>query len=170
MLLCAYFAALGLKIYSNCAMRVGPVKGASIRGICSVVNPRLVRIVDISVLILCVGSAASYMVLIGDTMPAVCTGLFGFKSSRTAWILFLGCVVIGPLAFIKQVKKLKYSSIIGLVAIIYVLVLAVAILLKQFHGGEVGLVESKWHFSDLTVFIFAYSCHQNVNILSKWPY
>ena len=161
-ILCAYFASFGLKIYSSCAVRVGPIKGGSIRGICSAVSPRLVRIIDISVLFLCIGSAASYLVLIGDTMPAVCSSLFGFSGSRNLWILGLGCLVIGPLAFIRQVKRLKYTSIVGLFAIAYVLVLAIVFAADGFYGDEIKLVESDWHSSDLTVFIFAYSCHQNV--------
>lgn len=81
-------------------------------------------------------------------------------------------LVVIPLAFLKRLDSLKYTSVVALVSIGYLVVLVVYHFLKgdtKSDRGDIRVIE--WGgaiatLSSLPVVVFAYTCHQNVSIHS----
>jgi amino acid permease len=78
-------------------------------------------------------------------------------------------LVVIPLSFLRRLDSLKYTSVIALISIGYLVVLVVYHFAKgdtMADRGEirvikwVGLVETLQSFP---VIVFAYTCHQNVS-------
>jgi amino acid permease len=79
-----------------------------------------------------------------------------------------GRLVVIPLSFLRRLDSLKYTSIIALVSITYLVILVLAHFIKgdtgrphegirYFEtGGPVAVLSS------FPVIVFAYTCHQNV--------
>jgi len=141
--------------------------------------------------------AVSYLIIIGDLMPQVVGSIFpGSKSlpfllDRQFWITsfmyapFPSCcgvvayandrLVIIPLSFLRRLDSLKYTSVIALLALGYLVLTVVAHFLMGDtidQRGEVHWFKTQGpmrFFSNLPVIIFAFTCHQNVP-LSSLPF
>ena len=81
-----------------------------------------------------------------------------------------GRLIVIPLSFLRKLDSLKYTSMIALVSISYLVVLVVYHFIANDAGHEKGNVNwVKWHglgstLSSFPVIVFAYTCHQNVSI------
>jgi amino acid permease len=80
-------------------------------------------------------------------------------------------LVVIPLAFLRRLDSLKYTSIVALISISYLVVLVVFHFIKGDTLAQKGPVRVI-HWAGLTatlksfpVIVFAYTCHQNVRIL-----
>ena len=77
-------------------------------------------------------------------------------------------LVIIPLSFLRRLDSLKYTSVIALLALSYLVLTVVAHFLMGDTLEQRGEVHYfKWQgpmrfFSNLPVIIFAFTCHQNV--------
>lgn len=79
-------------------------------------------------------------------------------------------LVVIPLSFLRRLDSLKYTSVIALVSIGYLVILVVYHFAKgdtMADRGEIRYV--KWEgaiatLSSLPVIVFAYTCHQNVSL------
>jgi len=77
-------------------------------------------------------------------------------------------LIIIPLSFLRRLDSLKYTSVIALISIGYLVILVVAHFAKQDtmqHRGALRIV--RWEsavatLSSFPVIVFAYTCHQNV--------
>jgi amino acid permease len=73
-----------------------------------------------------------------------------------------------PLSFLRRLDSLKYTSVIALISIGYLVILVVAHFVKgdtMQERGDIRVVH--WAgvlpaLSSLPVIVFAYTCHQNV--------
>jgi amino acid permease len=80
-------------------------------------------------------------------------------------------LVVIPLSFLRRLDSLKYTSVIALIAIGYLVILVLAHFIKGDtiqDRGEVNYVT--WggpvaFLANLPVIVFAYTCHQNVSSL-----
>lgn len=78
-------------------------------------------------------------------------------------------LVVIPLSFLRKLDSLKYTSMVALVSISYLVVLVVYHFIANDAGHEKGPVNwVKWHgigstLSSFPVIVFAYTCHQNVS-------
>jgi amino acid permease len=78
-------------------------------------------------------------------------------------------LVIIPLSFLRRLDSLKYTSIVALLALSYLVLTVVAHFLMGDTLDQRGEVHYfKWQgpmrfFSNLPVIIFAFTCHQNVH-------
>ena len=76
--------------------------------------------------------------------------------------------MIIPLSFLRRLDSLKYTSIVALLALSYLVLTVVAHFLMGDTLDQRGEVHYfKWQgpmrfFSNLPVIIFAFTCHQNV--------
>ena len=88
--------------------------------------PWLSIFVDVIIGIKCVGVAASYLIVIGTLLPATVVASPGsFLLTKTFWITVFGCGFCFPLSCLPNVKSLRFSSMFGLLAVVYVAVLVV---------------------------------------------
>jgi amino acid permease len=76
--------------------------------------------------------------------------------------------VVIPLSFLRRLDSLKYTSVIALVAIGYLVILVLAHFIKGDTLPDRGTVNYfTWNgpmafLANLPVIVFAYTCHQNV--------
>ncbi|KAI5954005.1 AVT7 [Candida margitis] len=140
---------------------------ANFFGLCSITYPQLSVIFDIAIAIQCFGCAISYLVLIGDLMPTIITNLpyIEEKHYRTFWLL-VSAVFTVPLSFAKKLDALRYTSILALIAILYISLLVVSHffindiprsgIIEYFPSSITGV------FSTFSIIVFAFSGQQNM--------
>jgi amino acid permease len=168
----ASLAYFGLNLFSKCAERVGGgSREVSISSIAKATYPRSAKLVDFALALKCFGVAISYLIVIGDMMPSIVAG-FGVESklllSRRLWICLLSFVLMGPLAFLRKLDSLKYTSLAGLGAVVYMVALAVVNYFysaNEIPEGFEPVPVAPFSVSALksfAVFIFAFTAHQNI--------
>ena len=161
LILFAYFSIVGLRIYSLCGMRAGV---DSIGLVCKMVDWRLQLIVDVALLIICIGTAVSYFSIIGDFVP----DLFQLFTLNREICISLASLILLPLAFIKSTRHLRYTSILGLAGIAFLLCLSIQLLFTNGITADYGpLIRfSNKGLKQLNVIVFVFTCHQNVQIIT----
>lgn len=143
-----------------------PEGHATFFNLCSITYPALLVIFDFAIAVQCFGCAISYLVLIGDLMPTI----FPTFGNREFWVAISAAICV-PLSFLKNLDSLKYTSILGLIAVGYLSVLVVA----HFLVGDVGREHpdlkgpvTLWPqsltaiFSTFSIIVFAFTGHQNM--------
>lgn len=165
-------AGFGLYLQTRCARYVerGHVSFATLS---QLTYPNLSIIFDAAIAIKCFGVAVSYLIIIGDLMPGVVIGFapgaghINFLVDRQFWITAFMLIVI-PLSFLRRLDSLKYTSVIALFSIAYLVILVVAHYIKGdtiADRGQVRVFEWAGPIPALAAFpviVFAYTCHQNM--------
>ena len=186
-------SATGLHLLSCCARAV---PDGSFNVMADLTVPYLKIITDIAVALKCFGVGTSYMIVIGDVMPAACktllcgtetcqlTGVSNVLLSRQAWIVFFALAFVSRLVCLKKLDSLRITSLFSLLAMVYISAMIVAYAwvpdLDPCHGREAGCrgsielgipSEPLALLKVIPIFIFGYTCHQNtftlVNELHK---
>ncbi|KAH6605232.1 hypothetical protein Trco_006939 [Trichoderma cornu-damae] len=164
-------AAFGLYLQSRCARYLD--RGtSSFFALSQLTYPNASVIFDAAIAIKCFGVGVSYMIIIGDLMPGVAMGFnrdadkIPYLVDRNFWITAFMLLVI-PLSFLKRLDSLKYTSIVALVSIGYLIVLVVYHFSVDPHADPSEIRVIQWAgavetLSALPVVVFAYTCHQNM--------
>ncbi|KAL8981384.1 MAG: hypothetical protein Q9177_005587 [Variospora cf. flavescens] len=187
-------AGFGLYLQTRCA-RYLERGSASFFALSQITYPNAAVIFDAAIAIKCFGVGVSYLIIIGDLMPGVVQGFsetaggVSFLVDRHFWVTGFMCVlyydhlprswslsllmerhrlVVIPLSFLRRLDSLKYTSVIALISIGYLVILVVAHFIKgdtMQHRGPLRLVQ--WEsavatLSSFPVIVFAYTCHQNL--------
>ncbi|KAM7187157.1 Transmembrane amino acid transporter domain containing protein [Naviculisporaceae sp. PSN 640] len=169
---CGLTSAFGLYLQSRCARYMETGK-ASFFALSQLTYPGFGIVFDLAIAVKCFGVSISYLIIIGDLMPAIAKALgsegtgWVFLDDRRFWITLFFLVFIIPSSFPKKLESLKYASMIALFSIGYL------ILLVAYHcavdsrdeRGDVNLIT--WDgpvaaLSSLPLMIFGYTCHQNM--------
>ncbi|KAJ2894995.1 amino acid transporter [Zalerion maritima] len=166
-------SSFGLYLQARCARYLD--RGtSSFFALSQLTYPNAAIVFDTAIAVKCFGVGVSYMIIIGDLMPGVMKGLLGddtvetipFLLDRNFWVTAFMLVII-PLAFLRRLDSLKYTSVIALVSIGYLIILVVYHFAADTiqERGEVNVIE--WQgpvamLSTLPIVIFAYTCHQNM--------
>jgi amino acid permease len=176
-------AGLGLHLLHVSARKVHPRQG-SFYTVAHASIPKFAFLIDVAVAIKCFGVATSYLLVIGDLLPSALSGL-ACSSSACSWVterenwigIFL--VFIVPLCYLKTVDSLKFTSALCLVFVIY---LTVTVILHEylpkldpcdsFPGVKCPGSKTLAQFDldtlkTISIFIFAYTCHQNIFAISN---
>lgn len=186
-------SGFGLYLQTRCARYVdrGHVSFGSLSRL---TYPNLSILFEAAIAIKCFGVGVSYLIVIGDLMPGVVQGfapgggegLANFLLDRQFWItafmygrslnisvirvLTAPRLIIIPLSFLRRLDSLKYTSIIALCSIAYLVILVVAHWLIGDTVAEKGPVRVfEWAgpvaaLAAFPVMVFAYTCHQNVRL------
>jgi len=165
----AGLALFGLVLLSKCAEHLG--RGSSISAIAKETYPRMAKLIDVALALKCFGVAASYLIVIGDMLPSIMIA-FDVNSdimrSRNFWVV-ASMLVVGPLAFLRNLDSLKYTSLAGLGAVIYMVGISILNWYKQIDlylppGMEPVPFSSfnKEAIKNFSIFIFAFTAHQNI--------
>ncbi|KAG7193410.1 uncharacterized protein KQ657_000828 [Scheffersomyces spartinae] len=167
-LLAAATSGFGLFIQAYVSRYV-PVGHATFFNVCSISYPSLNVLFDIAIAIQCFGCAISYLVLVGDLMPTIIPHLpFVTDEHLRTFFVALTSVVLVPLLFLKNLDSLKYTSILGLFAIFYMVLLVIINYLLGVvpieQRGEVELFPPNFSgvFSTFSIIVFAFTGHQNM--------
>lgn len=169
---CGLTSAVGLYLQARCARYLD--RGtSSFFALSQITYPNAAVVFDAAIAIKCFGVGVSYMIIIGDLMPGVAEA-FGsadsdwpFLDDRRFWITVFFLLFIIPLSFPKRLDSLKYTSVVALLAIGYLIILVVYHFAVDEHPSKEELRLITWEgpvaaLSSLPVVIFAYTCHQNV--------
>ncbi|RYP41973.1 hypothetical protein DL767_000604 [Monosporascus sp. MG133] len=166
----AFTSALGLYLQSRCARYLD--RGtASFGAVAQMTYPNAAIIFEGAIAVKCFGVAVSYLIIIGDLMPGVVEGFdsrateIPYLMNRNFWITIF-MLVIMPLAFLRRLDSLKYTSIVALLAIGYLIVLVVYHFASDALAPRDNIRYVEWGgpveaLSALPVVVFAYTCHQN---------
>lgn len=166
-------SAFGLYLQSRCARYLDGGK-SSFFALSQLTYPNASIIFDAAIAIKCFGVGVSYMIIIGDLMPGVALGFnsaadrIPYLVDRHFWITAFMLLII-PLSFLKRLDSLKYTSLVALVSIGYLIILVIYHFSVDPHASPdnirviqpAGVVAT---LSALPVVVFAYTCHQNVCI------
>ncbi|KAH0544627.1 hypothetical protein FGG08_001277 [Glutinoglossum americanum] len=165
-------SGFGLYLQTRCA-RYLDRGSASFFALSQITYPNAAVIFDTAIAIKCFGVGVSYLIIIGDLMPGVVKGIYEnagqleFLVDRHFWVTAFMLVVI-PLSFLRRLDSLKYTSVVALTSIGYLVILVVAHFFKgdtMANRGDIRVV--RWGgaipaLSSLPVVVFAYTCHQNM--------
>ncbi|KAI1348870.1 transmembrane amino acid transporter [Xylaria sp. FL0043] len=166
-----FTSAFGLYLQSRCA-RYLDRGSSSFFALSQMTYPNAAVIFDAAIAIKCFGVGVSYMIIIGDLMPGVVEGFdssatsIAYLMDRNFWITVFMLVII-PLSFLRRLDSLKYTSIIALIAIGYLIVLVVYHFASDALAPRDKIRVIRWGgpveaLASLPVVIFAYTCHQNM--------
>jgi amino acid permease len=166
-----FTSAFGLYLQSRCARYLD--RGtSSFFALSQLTYPNAAVVFDAAIAIKCFGVGVSYIIIIGDLMPGVAVGFWSgaqhvpFLMDRHFWITAFMLVII-PLCFLKRLDSLKYTSLIALVSIGYLIILVVYHFAADVIPDRAPVRVITWDgpisaLSNLPVVIFAYTCHQNM--------
>lgn len=168
----SFTSAFGLYLQNKVTKYTQQQGAVSYFSLSQLTYPQLSIIFDSAIAIKCFGVGVSYLVVIGDLMPKIMES-FGFDPQhlvmhRNFWIsVFM--VVIVPLSYLKKLDSLKYTSIVALFSVVYLICLVIEhwlvgdIPLEQPRTIEVwGPKSIKSTLASFPIFVFAYTCHQNM--------
>ncbi|KAJ2777952.1 hypothetical protein H4R18_004881 [Coemansia javaensis] len=166
--LSACTSGLGLYLLSRCARRTSG-RDASFFAVSKLTYPRAAVFFDAAIAVKCFGVSISYLIIFGDLMPEISDALgieAALLQSRTFWISF-AIVALAPLAFQRRLDALKYTSFTALLAVVYLFVVVAVFyfnpLREPLPKGDIVLFRwSREFFTHLPVFVFAFTCHQNI--------
>lgn len=165
-------AGFGLYLQTKCARYLD--RGASsFFALSQITYPNAAVIFDAAISIKCFGVGVSYLIIIGDLMPGVVRGFnedaggVGFLVDRHFWVTAFMLIVI-PLSFLRRLDSLKYTSVVALISIGYLVILVVAHFIKgdtKQDRGDIRVAQPASAvalLSSFPVIVFAYTCHQNM--------
>lgn len=169
-LLAATLAAFGLHLLIVSGQYVGS-RNATINKLASVTYPKLTVLFDFAIALKCFGVALSYLIVIGDMMPGIAQGL-GLEHwlflNRRFWLV-ISMMLLVPLAFLRKMDSLKYTSFAGLLSVAYLVMVAIWNFCKPDSvrpppnaGMEAFASLSAAALKSFPVLVFSFTCHQNV--------
>lgn len=90
-----------------------------------------------------------------------------FLTDRRFWITLFMLTLVLPLSFLRKLDSLKYTSIIALFAVVYLCIIVIYYYISpNYPSSPVEDIEyftvSSSLFGHLPVFVFSFTCHQNV--------
>ncbi|OAA47122.1 Amino acid transporter, transmembrane [Metarhizium rileyi] len=164
-------AAFGLYLQSKCS-RYLERGTASFFALSQITYSQASVVFDAAIAVKCFGVGVSYMIIIGDLMPGVMLGFNNYADhipylvDRHFWITAFMLLVI-PLSFLRRLDSLKYTSLVALVSIGYLIVLVIYHFAVDAHADPGNIRVIKWAgavetLSALPIVVFAYTCHQNM--------
>ncbi|KAJ3120241.1 hypothetical protein HK098_004765 [Nowakowskiella sp. JEL0407] len=123
------------------------------------------------------GAMCAYAVIVGDTLPSVFSHIipktsifYSILTNRRLMISACTLFVSLPLSLYRDISALAKTSLLSLVAIVYILI-AVAIRSPQMGADSVGKPEEKFTvigpgvFQAIGVISFAFVCHHNTFLI-----
>jgi amino acid permease len=156
----------------------GPRTPVSFHRVAELAVPRFAWLIDLAVAIKCFGVGCSYLIVIGDLMPEAMEFLTPeseLLQSRQLWISIAWLLLAAPLSCMRTLDGLKVTNQIAIGCVIMVTGLVIVyslgvvdpcLNLPASRGvcvGDTALVIMDMSTAKvLTVFTFAFTCHQNI--------
>lgn len=172
----ALTSAFGLYLQNKVAKYAHPP--VSYFSLCQMTYPQLAVIFDAAIAIKCFGVGVSYLVVIGDLMPKILDslGLGAWAHERNLWITVFLVLLVAPLSYLRLLASLRYLGLVALFSVLYLVCLVVEHwAVDAAPDRVVSWQPVSWRqtLASFPVFVFAYTCHQNmfsiVNELSEKP-
>ncbi|KRH92475.1 Amino Acid/Auxin Permease (AAAP) Family, partial [Pseudoloma neurophilia] len=110
--------------------------------------PNISILMDFFVFFKCFGVSTSYLIIIRELLPGLVSKLFEILSFQNDRIvnfitdqkvaLFLFLLFIGPITFFKELKRLKYTSFLGLLAIFVILISSIGMYVSKIKSYDLS--------------------------------
>lgn len=163
-------SAFGLYLQNKVAKYTQQQQAVSYFSLCQLTYPQLSVIFDGAIAIKCFGVGVSYLVVIGDLMPKIMESVgmaeLSLWMERNVWITLFMVAMVAPLSYLKKLDSLKYTSVVALFSVVYLICLVVGHFVSDSITERdvtlVGPVSWKLTLSSFPIFVFAYTCHQNM--------
>jgi amino acid permease len=178
----AMFSAFGLHLLSICAAKINGGQGtsSSFYTVAHAALPAFTTLIDLTVAVKCFGVATSYLIILKGSMVEFISFFMTVSKDDGVvygrYCLLAAFLFAAPLASSRTLNALRYTSTFSL---IFVLSLVIIIVLYSFHmpsmdpcgGGEaidvcrgdfVPFTDAERTLKKMTVFIFSFTCHQNI--------
>ncbi|PVH17478.1 uncharacterized protein CXQ87_000364 [Candidozyma duobushaemuli] len=163
-------SAFGLYLQNKVAKYTQQQNAVSYFSLCQLTYPQLSVVFDGAIAIKCFGVGVSYLVIIGDLMPKIMESLKVDEDSwwmeRNLWITLFMVLMVAPLSYLKKLDSLKYTSLIALFSVVYLMCLVIEhYIVDDLPNRVIDVVGPKSLRSTLSsfpIFVFAYTCHQNM--------
>ncbi|KAI8910471.1 transmembrane amino acid transporter protein-domain-containing protein [Gorgonomyces haynaldii] len=172
-LFCALCSGYGLVLLTRVASQVG--RKSSFFACAKVTYPNAAIYFDLAIAVKCFGVSISYLVICGDLLPQVMHGFFPFLEEtsflRTKFFWTTVCLIgIAPANFMSKLDSLRYTSAFALSAVFYLLFVVIVFFISPPDGmpQRPALEDIVWFQFDtklvsfLPIFVFAFTCHQNI--------
>lgn len=142
--------------------------------------PSAALIFDLTVVLKCFGVATAYLGNICALIPVIIQGMMIYQGklskedSPPAWLtdyhvawVAVSLIILAPMASLRKIDSLKYSSFLGMFAIFYLVALSAYTFGNAFVKGQLEPVRpvvslNSKSISSFSIFVFAFNCHQNV--------
>lgn len=163
-------SAFGLYLQNKVAKYTQQQNAVSYFSLCQLTYPQLSVVFDGAIAIKCFGVGVSYLVIIGDLMPKIMELLKVEADSwwmeRNLWITLFMVLIVAPLSYLKKLDSLKYTSVIALFSVVYLMCLVIEhYIVDELLKRAIDVVGPKLlrlTLSSFPIFVFAYTCHQNM--------
>lgn len=160
------FASTGLYLLMICSQDVG--RGADLGKLAQSSIPWAAVLIDTAVFMKCFGVALSYMVIAGTLLPSVfVTFSDSLLLKYKPFCLGLFVTVVAPFCYLKKMDALKYTSFLGLLCIVFVIIAGIFR-----YTYDSAIVPAKLSLMSTTPnvvwlgglgkFVFSFTCHQNI--------
>ena len=135
--------------------------------VCWVLNKRVARFSAAVVLVYLLGLCAVYLVIISDVTSSLLGGLSRDNVLRNEVFLvfFFAILVLTPLCLLRNIRSLRYTSLMAIVCVVYLMVLVffLGVTGHDDDNQNVEVIEfSSGTILALPIFAFAFSCHMNL--------
>ena len=165
-------SSFGLYLQNKVAKYTGQQGSVSYFSLSQLTYPQLSIVFDCAIAIKCFGVGVSYLVVIGDLMPKIMESVHvnpgSILMTRNLWITLFMLAIVIPFSYFKRMDSLKYTSVAALFSVGYLICLVVGHYLMNdipVDSGEIvynGPISWKSTLLSLPIFVFAYTCHQNM--------
>lgn len=128
--------------------------------------PRATVLIEVSIMILSFFNSMAYLIVIGQLTPMLFSGFVepgSVLESKFLWIT-VSMFILSPLCFMKRLENLKFTSLLGLLSVLYLGVLVVSYYVYgpvAEHIEQVGKPADL--FSTIPMLVFAFFCQSNVH-------
>lgn len=167
-----FLSGMGLYLLTAASQRVSQGRDCSFTVLAKSTYPRLAPVFDLAILLKCLGVTVAYLKVFGGSSCRLLRALFENTEDLPVWLLdtrfwiTMASLLIAPVASMRKMDSLKYTSFLGMLSIIYLLGLSIKLCWQQ---GSLDNIT--WLSPDLTLtvffknfssFVFAFTCHQNM--------
>lgn len=169
--LAAFMSAMGLYLLTCSVERVGG-REVDFSALSKATYPRLAPVFDLAILLKCLGVSIGYLVVVGTLMPQLVAGIWAGAPSllvSPSFWMTVTCLGIAPVIFMPKMDSLKYTSFLGMLSVLYMIILAAALFFaagqtNANHFEHLRLFQpiSKSFIKSFAVFVFSFTCHQNM--------
>ncbi|KAK6466049.1 vacuolar amino acid transporter [Scheffersomyces coipomensis] len=165
-------SSFGLYLQNKVAKYTQQQGAVSYFSLAQLTYPQLSILFDSAISIKCFGVGVSYLVVIGDLMPKIMESINVDPESllmqRNLWITIFMVALVVPLSYLKKLDSLKYTSVVALFSILYLICLVIEhyvandIPIENKNIEIFGPISLKDTLKSFPIFVFAYTCHQNM--------
>jgi amino acid permease len=187
LLLAAVLSTFGLYLLSILGHSHG--RKSTFGAVAEKIFPKMAVWFDVAVMVKCLGVASAYLAEIVSIIPDVVKG-FMIRSAMSKdsaltieeaiktvqlpyWVTLrpvgvaMALVVLAPIASMRKMDSLKYTSFFGMFAMAYLLVLCIYEYISLATKGAAFPIKpfvplSLTAFRAFSIFVFAFNCHQNI--------